>query len=82
VSEQTLRQNVSRTRRIISKLLLDQHGALVDEQDIIQSLGWNGYRLNPFLERRALPFVLSAVRSSQEVSRNRRRGVTSLQSRP
>lgn len=79
VEEQTLRQSVSRTRRTLSELFRNVQSATLDDDDIIESLGWKGYRLNPFLDQRSLAFVLSAGHPQEEMSRKSQQGVTSQQ---
>jgi hypothetical protein len=46
---ENLRQLVNRTRRDLEKQFEATIGYTLDQEDIIQSRSWQGYRLNPFL---------------------------------
>ena len=49
VQEHTLSQRVLRTRSSIQEQFIVSTDYMIDEQDIIQSDRWKGYRLNPYL---------------------------------
>jgi hypothetical protein len=49
VDEVTLRKRVHQTRRSLERQFLQCVDYALDEQDIIQSTRWKGYRLNPHL---------------------------------
>jgi hypothetical protein len=49
IEEHTLLQRVRRIRKQLEKHFLTASDYMLDEQDIIQSRRWKGYRLNPYL---------------------------------
>jgi 7-cyano-7-deazaguanine synthase in queuosine biosynthesis len=49
VTEQTVRQNVRRTRKKVAQQYLQKHDVVIAEDDVVQTLHWKGYRLNPYL---------------------------------
>jgi hypothetical protein len=49
VDEVTLRKRVQQARRVLERLFLQCADYALDEQDIIQSARWKGYRLNPYV---------------------------------
>src|SRR5262249_26125485 len=48
VNEATLRKRVLAARTSLSRQFSEAIDYLIDEQDIIQSRRWSGYRLNPY----------------------------------
>lgn len=51
VSEENLRQQVRRLRADLEKKFAAATGYLLDTNDVIQSMTWGGYRLNPYVLR-------------------------------
>jgi 7-cyano-7-deazaguanine synthase in queuosine biosynthesis len=49
IQEHSLLQRVFRTRRELERQFIDCIDYMVDDQDVIQSDRWKGYRLNPYL---------------------------------
>jgi hypothetical protein len=49
LSEHSIGQTAARVRKALRNQFLDAIDYLIDEEDIIQSARWRGYRLNPFL---------------------------------
>ncbi len=49
IDEQSLRQRVSRTRRILERQFLEKCDIQLDADDVIENDPWKGYRLNPYL---------------------------------
>jgi 7-cyano-7-deazaguanine synthase in queuosine biosynthesis len=47
IGEQTLRRRVSRLRRTFAGLCVDYLGFPLDQNAIIETKGWQGYRINP-----------------------------------
>jgi 7-cyano-7-deazaguanine synthase in queuosine biosynthesis len=83
VEEGSVRRIVERTRKTLVQQFLEHTQALVNDEDVIQTLKWQGYRLNPFLDERSISFILGADRSRRgEVSRKRRRAVTTRSPKP
>lgn len=67
--EQTLRQRVSRTRRVLADRF-DKAGTYLDPEDVIQTQNWAGYRLNPYL------LLVDALQLAPESSQHSARTVT------
>jgi hypothetical protein len=76
VEEHSMRQNVRRTRERLAFLFRERCGTTLDPQDVVESPGWSGYRLNPFLEERSLDFILSEDSAQPRTSQRSRAGVT------
>jgi 7-cyano-7-deazaguanine synthase in queuosine biosynthesis len=51
IDEQSLRQRVSRTRKLLEQQFLKGCDIQLDDHDVIQNEEWKGYRLNPYLLR-------------------------------
>jgi hypothetical protein len=51
VDEQSLRKRVSQTRKRLEQRFLEKCDIQLDDDDVIQSEAWKGYRLNPYLLR-------------------------------
>ena len=49
IGQQALRQRILRTRAAISKSFETKIGAVVENDDVIETNSWQGYRLNPYL---------------------------------
>jgi hypothetical protein len=49
IAEHTLGQRVFRIRKDLEQQFLDATDFMLDQQDVIQSDRWKGYRLNPYL---------------------------------
>jgi hypothetical protein len=49
IAEETLSQRVSRMRKSLRKQFEGHIDYIIDQQDIIQSASWGGYRINPYL---------------------------------
>lgn len=75
--EPTLRKRVERVRKQLQQLLVATFGYEPDRNDIIHSVHWGGYRLNPYVQ------VVTAdqVNPADEMSRAGKENVTS-QPRP
>jgi 7-cyano-7-deazaguanine synthase in queuosine biosynthesis len=49
IEEHSLGQRVFRTRKELERQFIDAIDYMLDDQDVIQSNRWKGYRLNPYL---------------------------------
>jgi hypothetical protein len=49
IDEQSMRKRVSHTRKMLERQFLARCDLQLDDFDVIQSEGWKGYRLNPYL---------------------------------
>jgi hypothetical protein len=49
IDEQSLRQRISRTRKVLEQQFLEACDIQLDDHDVIQNEEWKGYRLNPYL---------------------------------
>jgi hypothetical protein len=49
IEEHSLLQRVLRTRKDLERQFIDGIDYMLDDQDVIQSDRWKGYRLNPYL---------------------------------
>jgi hypothetical protein len=49
IQEHSLGQRVFRTRKELEQQFIDAIDYMLDDQDVIQSDRWKGYRLNPYL---------------------------------
>jgi hypothetical protein len=48
IDEQSLRKRVSQTRKMLEQRFLENCDIQLDDEDVIQSEVWKGYRLNPY----------------------------------
>jgi hypothetical protein len=80
VEEHTVRHSVGRTRKALTRMFLEHAHAQLGEQDVIQTRAWEGYRLNPFLDKRPLSFMLGG-QPSVKTSRETIAGVTTRRPR-
>ncbi|PAP95439.1 7-cyano-7-deazaguanine synthase [Mesorhizobium wenxiniae] len=76
ISGDDLRQRVRRARRFLEKHFERATGYTLDEHDIIQSMKWTGYRLNPYL------ILMDARALEARVSRQSSKGVTTREQMP
>jgi hypothetical protein len=49
IDEQSVRKRVSQTRKTLEQQFLERCDVQLDDDDVIQTEGWRGYRLNPYL---------------------------------
>jgi len=49
VDEQSVRKRVSQTRKTLEQQFLEKSDVQLDDDDVIQTEAWKGYRLNPYL---------------------------------
>jgi hypothetical protein len=74
VAEPSLRKRISRARKEFEKAFLTTFNRQLMPDDIIENLGWHGYRLNPYLlvvkpeQLRSSPAAMSHVRPSKVTS--------------
>jgi hypothetical protein len=68
-TEHTVGQRVLRVRNLLREQFLAAINYIIDDEDIIQSKSWNGYRLNPYLML-VPPLQLQSDRNLMTSSRN------------